>query len=124
MAGRKKIKDKNGKRRLQSRILMEEMIGRPLMPKEVVHHIDENPSNDSTDNLQLFDSRAEHNRHHLLGKRRKRPEFFVCAGCGEEVPYPKTGRRRKYCTPECYRTTLAGEGNPNYRHGLHVKGRG
>lgn len=41
-------------RRIQHRVVMEAMIGRPLNKSEVVHHIDRVRSNNATDNLYLF----------------------------------------------------------------------
>ena len=46
------------------RVVMEQMLGRPLKPKEVVHHRDFNPYNNAPENLQLFASSAEHTRFH------------------------------------------------------------
>lgn len=46
----------------RSRLVMEEKIGRYLLPTEVVHHIDHNKTNDSPDNLELFDSNEDHIR--------------------------------------------------------------
>jgi len=48
----------------QHRLVMEKKIGRYLLPKEVVHHIDENKQNNHPDNLMLFDNDAEHQKHH------------------------------------------------------------
>lgn len=45
---------------LEHRLVMESHLGRYLSPTEVVHHIDENPSNNTIDNLRLYASQAEH----------------------------------------------------------------
>lgn len=50
------------------RVVMEEKLGRKLRPGEIVHHIDEDKTNNHPDNLQLFASQAEHARHHALMK--------------------------------------------------------
>jgi len=47
---------------LEHRLVMETELGRYLEPEEVVHHKDENPSNNNIDNLQLFASQADHIR--------------------------------------------------------------
>jgi hypothetical protein len=63
------------KGRGQHVVVMEEIIGRPLLPNECVHHKDENRSNNSPENLELM-TRAEHARHHALENHvyRKRNE--------------------------------------------------
>jgi hypothetical protein len=48
----------------EHRIVMESLLGRYLHPGEVVHHIDENPSNNSPDNLRLFPSYRAHRQFH------------------------------------------------------------
>lgn len=45
-------------------LIAERFLGRPLAEKEIVHHIDENPSNNEPSNLFLFENQAAHKRHH------------------------------------------------------------
>jgi len=54
---------------LRSRLVIEKKIGRYLSPKEVVHHINGNRSDDSPKNLMLFSSQAEHLRYHFALKK-------------------------------------------------------
>jgi hypothetical protein len=56
----------NGKKEKLHRIIMEKYIGRKLKSKEVVHHIDGNPKNNSIKNLKLFKNQSEHMRHHIF----------------------------------------------------------
>ncbi len=50
--------------RAAHRVVMEQMLGRPLKPEEVVHHRDFNRYNNSPENLQLFENSAAHARFH------------------------------------------------------------
>lgn len=50
--------------RLEHQVVMERVLGRPLQPGEVVHHIDENKGNNDPSNLMLT-TQAEHIREHL-----------------------------------------------------------
>lgn len=52
----------NGKK--VHRIIMENNIGRKLLTKEIVHHIDGNKLNNNIDNLQIL-TREEHNKIHF-----------------------------------------------------------
>ena len=52
----------------EHRLLVAEALGRPLLPGEVVHHLDGNPSNNELENLILFQTNAEHLRHELTGR--------------------------------------------------------
>lgn len=52
------------------RLIMENHLGHYLIPKEKIHHIDENPINNNIENLEVL-SNAEHRRKHTLRKRRE-----------------------------------------------------
>jgi len=49
--------------RERSRIRAEEILGRPLISDEIVHHVDGDKSNDAPDNLAVI-TFTEHNRLH------------------------------------------------------------
>ena len=51
----------------EHRLVMEGMIGRFLLPGEVVHHKDGDKHNNAPENLQLFASNAEHMSFELTG---------------------------------------------------------
>jgi hypothetical protein len=66
----KKIKLKKGKTKDQHRLIMEAHLGRILSKNEVVHHIDEDKSNNSLSNLTIM-SRSEHSKLHMSSPNRK-----------------------------------------------------
>lgn len=66
---------------LVHREVMELSIGRKLLPKEVVHHRDGNPKNNSIENLEILQW-SEHSRHHGLMRAVPLAEF-ECARCGK-----------------------------------------
>lgn len=86
LKGRKYVNiiDVDGKRTsmLYSRYLMEEKLGRKLSYDETVDHIDEDPSNDSLDNLQIV-SRSENSKKSARLRREIEYIEFDCILCGK-----------------------------------------
>lgn len=50
--------------RHQHRIVAEQILGRSLLPGEVVHHIDGNKRNNDPRNIRIFDSQSAHVKFH------------------------------------------------------------
>jgi hypothetical protein len=46
-------------------LVAEKLLNRYLTKLEIIHHINSNKSDNSPENLYLFESRAEHNRYHM-----------------------------------------------------------
>ena len=90
----------NGVRRRAHRVVMEQLIGRPLTPDEHVHHKDHNPLNNDPDNLVLM-SKQEHEAMHGVEKQ-KYPDIKRCAVCGDSFTVNRRKRKRnKCCSPKC-----------------------
>lgn len=56
----------------EHRIVMAAMIGRPLDPVEVVHHVNHDPSDNRPENLMLFPNNGEHLRYHAEVRRKEK----------------------------------------------------
>lgn len=52
----------------EHRLVMEQKLGRHLLPDEVVHHLDSNRGNNHPDNLSLYAANSDHLREELLGR--------------------------------------------------------
>jgi len=48
----------------EHRVVAETVLGRPLRPGEVVHHIDGDKRNNSPDNLYVFENQSQHAKWH------------------------------------------------------------
>jgi hypothetical protein len=80
----------------EHRLLMEKHLGRPLERCEIVHHINNDPTDNRLENLELFRNQAVHVAHH--NHERKCPALnqndapLCLCGCGrrvkESVKYP------------------------------------
>lgn len=59
--GYRKVKDqRTGKKRRTHRVVAEQLLGRPLLPTEVVHHRDGDGQNNAPENLVVLSSQRQH----------------------------------------------------------------
>lgn len=80
----------NGKRVDEHRLIAERALGRPLPPGAIVHHVDEDPSNNRNDNLVICQDRDYHTLLHvrlrILQAGGDPNTDRICPDCG---PVPK-----------------------------------
>ncbi len=67
----------NNKYVLEHRLMMEEKLGRYLLPEEVVNHKDGNTLNNNIDNLELFQNNGEHIKYHIPKFNRNSRGVFI-----------------------------------------------
>jgi len=72
----------------EHRLIMEQHLGRFLEPRhEIVHHIDQNISNNELSNLELQGSPSEHAKKHAVGKRNTHGQFLCKEPIFSEVKF-------------------------------------
>lgn len=81
-------------------LVAEEKIGRELLPRELVHHVNEIRDDDRPENLSVI-YRGEHNKIHFTKADEDKP-FVVtkCLTCGEEI-IDYQSSHRKFCDHAC-----------------------
>lgn len=97
---RTRLVRRNGKRVRTHRWLMEQKLGRKLLPNEEVHHINHDPLDNRMENLQLV-VRSEHIKTHATEKQIY-PDTKICVRCGTKFKVnPRKRKRNKCCSPKC-----------------------
>jgi hypothetical protein len=69
----------DGNWKLRSRVEMEKKLKRQLLSKEIVHHINQDPTDDSISNLELVDRNSHRQKHPTMGNKPKyvfNPDFI------------------------------------------------
>ena len=101
--GYRNILISDGKAVKEHRWIMENLLGRPLLPNEHIHHKNGITTDNSPDNLEIV-SPSKHARiHHCM-----EPLISKCTVCGNEFTQVRRGKTlTKTCSKEC-RYSLSG----------------
>lgn len=111
---RVRLISRGGKKVLAHRWIMEQHLGRKLLPTEQVHHINENPLDNRLENLVVMDGKAHQKMHKQIY-----PDTKTCVQCGATyTPNPRKRKRQQTCGPKCARA-LATAKMAKTRYGRH-----
>lgn len=92
----RKVNTPDGRNMMEHRWVMEQHLGRELLPTEQVHHINHNRLDNRVENLEVVTT-AEHGKRHTI-----HPTTKPCVVCGQVFTPHKTKRARaQTCGPEC-----------------------
>lgn len=58
----------------EHRLVLEQKLGRYLKPTEIAHHVNENKTDNRPENIELFNSNAEHLRYHNIKRSKAKYE--------------------------------------------------
>ncbi len=83
--GRAWVQSRDNTYTTYARAVMEGHLRRALSPGEVVHHENEDPTDDRIENLRLFPSQAEHQRHHLWIRSMLPVGNCIACGCSRDA---------------------------------------
>lgn len=72
--------------RHEHRVVAEKILGRPLLPGEVVHHRNGDKRDNRPENLEIYSSQAAHAAEHFAGVNNPRRKAVTCHETGQHYP--------------------------------------
>ena len=100
---------KHGKKVRLHRYIMEEYLGRPLKPTEIVHHKNGDPLDNRIENLEVIQNQSEHSANHIRkywAKRKQSHQYrrLVAQAKARVKKYKsyKRSNRKKHVGVKCF----------------------
>lgn len=88
---------REGKKVRAHRWIIEQKIGRKLLPNEQVHHINGDPLDNRIENLTILSPKE-----HMCLHKQIYPDKKICTVCGNGFqPNPRKRKRQKCCSSGC-----------------------
>jgi hypothetical protein len=92
------------------RVVVEDVLGRPLDRFELVHHVNEDKFDNRPENLRVLTPQAHSQLHN-----QRHPRVKTCEVCGEAyVPHATKRKRAKTCSWECRNALIARRATERY----------
>ena len=89
-----------GKSELQHRLVMAETLGRALLPREIVHHLNHDRADNRPENRASMANHSVHGQHH--GGRPSERIKLICQACGTEYERKQSKiAESKFCSNAC-----------------------
>lgn len=88
------------------RLVLEEFLGRELLPDEDVHHIDGDPTNNNVENLTVK-KHGEHQFEHSFEREKYYDVEAICENCG--APFVWTAKSQRHWNVNAKRKHNAGK---------------
>lgn len=115
----------DGKSVLLHRKIIEEKLGRKLLPHEVVHHINGNKTDNKVKNLRLMDKKDHTKLHHKISEIIN----IFCCNCNKEIIIRKKfyewrkihGQKSFFCSRECVKEYFSNSDQDKFNKGRFIE---
>lgn len=97
--------------RHEHRVVAEQMLGRPLLPGEIVHHLNGDKRYNRPENLAVYSSQAAHAREHFQGSGNPRSRAVICLDTGNRYETMHSAAKETGCNEKALSAVCRGKRN-------------